>query len=57
MLKVRLADAVRICYTAELMNTINAEEKLVHILNEMSEYLNVLQMKKITQLIIIRNLL
>lgn len=55
MLKVRLADAVRICYTAELMNTINAEEKLVHILNEMSEYLNVLQMKKLQE-VLLKNL-
>ena len=27
------------------MNTLNTEEKLVNILNEMSEYLNVPQMK------------
>ena len=37
------------------MNTINAEEKLVHILNEMSEYLNVLQMKKLQE-VLLKNL-
>lgn len=34
------------------MNTHNTEEKLVNILNEMSEYLNVSQMKKLQEVLL-----
>lgn len=37
------------------MNTLNTEEKLVNILNEMSEYLNVPQMKKLQE-VLLKNL-
>ena len=37
------------------MNSINTEEKLVNILNEMSEYLSVSQMKKLQE-VLLRNL-
>ena len=37
------------------MNTTHTEEKLVNILNEMSEYLNVPQMKKLQE-VLLKNL-